>query len=864
MIDIPQAIRNSTLWRLLDPHAGLRAALVELRRVAAALGAEVARLIPSYTDHSVTHMDALWSIADQVFTLHELGLFSPGEAFILGSSFYVHDLGMALAATEEGMRDLMTSDVFTTSLARAIQVHGIEQEKAKTIALQIAARDAHAKKARELVGAPLPGIGRYLIESTDLREKWAAYIGDVSASHHWSLPAVENRLGIRGKVPDPIGGEIDLGFLACALRIIDYAHINSDRASYLTRVLRSAVDTGSLIHWKAQEHITGPRRQEDRLVFGCTRPLENVEAWWLFFEMATGLDSEINAVAEYLAGRATSVGRFSLEGVKGVRSPQTFASFIVPEEFEPVDVRFRPDSIERLVGILGGRTLYGDDAFAAVRELLQNARDAILLQRAVDSISGHASQDGRIDVALESDGRGEALVVNDNGVGMTADVITNYLLGIASDYWNSSHFFANYPGVAEAGFQPAGRFGIGFLSVFMLGEEVEVQTQRQGGAHLTLTLSGVGKRGALVTNPPRADSGTTVRVRLTKQNPSNYRDLDAIVRARAPMLHFPVHVALPTRRSVIVPKWWRTVSQEELYDFVLEWPRTAHIPADVDENKPKDHFRHMLYLRRMRQERFHELSRFSKWPERQPEISSDSYRILAIPGRNFVLLCSRGIAVTTIPVSGIVGIVQTDDLVLNAARSAALEWDSKRFREDLIAQLHPKIIQALDELEMEGTVPSRFEFVCHVAQEYGEDLLLRTGLPWITVMEPPGNAILVSAAEFTRRVASALEVLVSFGVGPWSVEKVCREHFSGASPTALLIPVTSVGQPSFGSYTDERIVLAPLPEHFRRDREEYERAALLLATLKAIAAGWDCDVAQFIEANWSREKTSSLCLHLKR
>src|SRR6185503_5605141 len=126
---------------------------------------------------------------------------------------------------------------------------------------------------------------------------------------------------------------------------------------------------------------------------------------------------------------------------------QSFSNFVLTHGFEPVDIRFRPDSIERLVNILGGRTLYGEDIYAPVRELLQNARDAIYLQRAADAVAGLSTDLGSITIRFDdSDDEKSYLIVSDNGVGMSAHVVTNYLLGIASDYWHSPDFYSNYPG----------------------------------------------------------------------------------------------------------------------------------------------------------------------------------------------------------------------------------------------------------------------------------------------------------------------------------------------------------------------------------------------------------------------------------
>lgn len=352
--NVPSHVTDTAMWHRMDSHPELQKALIDLREIAAALSAEVARINPGMTDHSVKHFDALWNVSDQVLTNDETAKCSAGEAFILGSSFYVHDLGMAFAATKEGAEDLRATQGYKSALERLSLVQNLPDNEAKTYALQIAGRQLHAFKARELVTQLLPGLNQYLIETTTLRDKWASFIADVSESHHWSISEVDTKLGKRGKVPAPIEGDIDLGFVACALRIIDYAHINFERAGLLARLLRSEIGAESGLHWAAQEHITGPRRQGELLVYGCTKPIENVEAWWLFYEMADGLDREIHVVEEYLSNRADSVGRFSLQGVKGIRSPQSFSNFILTQGFEPVDIRFRPNSIERLVQIFRG------------------------------------------------------------------------------------------------------------------------------------------------------------------------------------------------------------------------------------------------------------------------------------------------------------------------------------------------------------------------------------------------------------------------------------------------------------------------------------------------------------------------------
>lgn len=867
MIQLSTEVADSGLWKRMASSEGLRECLKEIRKLAAELGAQVARLLPGYTDHSVQHMDALWRICDVVFKPDEISAFTTGEAFLLGSCFYVHDLGMAIAATSEGLKELKSTTAFTSSFERASTIKGLPPNKAEEIALHVAARQLHAEKSESLATSELPGLGRYLFESSELREKWAAMVGLVSASHHWSISEVHNRLGVQERIPSPIGDEIDLGFVACALRVVDYAHISSDRARYLDRVLRTELAKESLIHWKAQEHITGPARMADQLVFGSQKPIKDVDAWWLFYQMAYGLDAEIRSVGEYLAGRAVSKGRFTLDGVKKIISPQSFSELVRPDGFQPIDVRFRPDSMERLVEILGGRMLYGRDRFAPIRELLQNARDAISLDRAAARIAGDPLQAGEIQVRLRPDPAGAFLEVSDDGVGMTQRVISDYLLGVASDYWRSSDFFADFPGVASAGFRAAGQFGIGFLSVFMVGDNVEVETQRRGHERLLLHLHGVGQRGSLVSSTPRRRSGTAVRVSVTADKVADYENLAAIVRCKAPMLDVPVVVSEKGEVSTIPPRWWADVAQEELYDFVNTWDVVATTPIR-DQRRMMEESGEYIDSRYFRRpgwftKSYEAIPDFERWPGRQPELVTDSFRILAMPNAHQVLLCSRGIAVSVASVRGIAGTAEVGDLELTAARSEPLKWNAQVFREGLMQGLREQIIVGLKNLEAEGRIPSRFGFLSKVEEAYGPGLLLETRLPWVAIIESPGHTRLISPKQLADLVGSRSEVLVGYGLGPWGVESKCREIFPKAGRDTLLVPISDNGEPDHGSYDDkDEFTWGSLKEHF--DDKSCDGACRLLSTLEIIASSWEINPAALQNASWCREKSRWVCGHLVR
>src|SRR5260370_10583898 len=157
------------------------------------------------------------------------------------------------------------------------------------------------------------------------------------------MDEVERSLGASRITPGPGGENLDLGFLASVLRVIDFAHIDRGRAPRLERLLRSQIPKESQRHWDAQENITGPIRDGDYLVYGCTQPISNMDAWWLFYDLSSALDSEIRGVYEYLRNRTVSMNRFSLKGVKAVESPSAFSECVrLVEGVVPIDIRVQP------------------------------------------------------------------------------------------------------------------------------------------------------------------------------------------------------------------------------------------------------------------------------------------------------------------------------------------------------------------------------------------------------------------------------------------------------------------------------------------------------------------------------------------
>ncbi|OPJ62450.1 molecular chaperone HtpG [Clostridium oryzae] len=160
--------------------------------------------------------------------------------------------------------------------------------------------------------------------------------------------------------------------------------------------------------------------------------------------------------------------------------------------------------------------LYSDkDIF--IREVISNGCDAINKLKRLSSI-GEASVDEneqfKITVAFSKTNK--ELRFSDNGIGMTAEEIKKYITQVA--FSGAEEFINKYKDKIDEGNQIIGHFGLGFYSVFMVSDKVEIDTLSyqngseaanwvcSGGTDYTISSSGRTERGTTITLHISSDS----------------------------------------------------------------------------------------------------------------------------------------------------------------------------------------------------------------------------------------------------------------------------------------------------------------------------------------------------------------------
>ena len=152
--------------------------------------------------------------------------------------------------------------------------------------------------------------------------------------------------------------------------------------------------------------------------------------------------------------------------------------------------------------------LYSDhDIF--YRELISNGCDAITKLKKLDMMGEYELPENykaRIDVVVDPEAK--TLSFTDNGIGMTADEVEEYINQIA--FSGATDFISKYKDKTDND-QIIGHFGLGFYSAFMVADEVHIDTlsykegakavhwECDGGTEFTMTEGDKAEVGTKIT-----------------------------------------------------------------------------------------------------------------------------------------------------------------------------------------------------------------------------------------------------------------------------------------------------------------------------------------------------------------------------
>ena len=457
------------------------------------------KYFPEYTLHDETHLlgvvNLMGTIINESGSLADLSYI---EITILLLSAYLHDIGMAPPSeTIEGILESPDFSVYQEN--RLLDHEGYKEivELLKNNSLDACEKDKLNNKRIEIQKSILTeylrekhgDFGRnYIIDTWSEDERWNIEnynIAEITASvcfgHTIDSKQIEFELSKDYPLDKMIGqNKTNIRYCTIILRLADILDFDRKRTPKILYENIAPKNEISIQEWNKHIAITGWSISKERIIFEaeCTHPVYE-KALQGFMDL---IDRELqdckNIVYNFPA-------RDNISEKYQLRLPNSVdRSRIHPKGnlYSYMDLSFSL-SHEEIMKLLMGADFWGGTSLC-VRELIQNAYDAIRHRRAVENGQGNDWNDGKITLIqrLNKDGFLEFECI-DNGMGMDRHILQDYFFNVGRSYYRSSEFEQIRNGLKHQNvdFDPVSHFGIGIVSSFMVGKKLRIITQRYRG-----------------------------------------------------------------------------------------------------------------------------------------------------------------------------------------------------------------------------------------------------------------------------------------------------------------------------------------------------------------------------------------------
>jgi hypothetical protein len=622
---------NTPLWQAFRHKAGdkLRQIVMvgELAERTANRLDLVRDTFPTYTLHNRTHArNVICRMGDLLGPAIER--LSSLEAAVLILSAYCHDVGMVFEPDE---REALSSDDFFEPFLEAYPDARLKYEHAG-VTDELAewfCRWRHPDRVFDFL-RKIP-VEEVSWDITALTKP----LGDVCRSHGYDVTTLLDDAAF----PTSYLGVADLRFCAIILRLADILDFDNTRAPdevyrYLDLPKRTTPRKAqSDVEWCKHLASRGFLFPDDRSVHYDIRIVAQPDSPEVEYDVRQFLD----AIEEEMR-KCDRVLR---------HCDARWADFKLPWRIDRSNInsngyRYREHrfslSKERILELLMGENLY-DDSHVCIRELLQNAIDT-MRHRVQHEISCGVSdfRPQPIRVSTWIDGRGYRWMrFDDDGMGMSEEIIDKYFLKVGQSYYQSAEFRAEAIEF-HTDFKPISRFGIGILSCFILGDRVEVSTRhvrngRDDPPAIRLSLRGLHSFHVVQCEEDRhynpADMpapggtveagyrkarhyGTSIAVRINPRNEQPGFDmkqsLDKYVQLSPVPIEYEGELVGGDRSLLVETPWIDQVVEERLRDDELEdlqrvlgiefaqAPRFRLLPLDLSKHSPTPHLRGQAVL----------------------------------------------------------------------------------------------------------------------------------------------------------------------------------------------------------------------------------------------------------------------------
>lgn len=417
------------------------------------LNTRIPVVFPDYTLHDTGHsfriINYMFDIVSNPQELNDL------EISILINSALLHDIGMAIS--DEDLNNIKSDqfDFCDTKYSRMLELMNGNEK----LATQEYVRRIHSSLSRKYINTEL--TGKFVIpRSTSL--DYEKELGLICESHTKNKDWILENLSIHEIRATYSFNPI---FIACTLRLADILDIDSNRTPYnLYKLLN--LKSKSNEEWKQHFIITNFDKirtlesgQKSIEIHGRSSNAMIHRKLLGYFEW---IQNELDLCSELTQkmSREHSIIFNEKINVNIQSEGYTFSDFKMSLDFDTI------------CHLLMGEKIYGSKNLG-LRELVQNSLDSVAIRQESESkIQEFGSDAYKPKIKIIIDNENNKVIIKDNGMGMSLEIIKKHFLKIGRSYYNSFDFR-----LQGFNYKPIGNFGIGFLACFMLSKNVVVNTR---------------------------------------------------------------------------------------------------------------------------------------------------------------------------------------------------------------------------------------------------------------------------------------------------------------------------------------------------------------------------------------------------
>ena len=435
--------------------------LVEFKKIVAIEVSRINELFPEYTPHDENyHLKRLFLIADELLGDKLIEQMNVTELFMLSISLYAHDWGMSISVEEKAViLHNRFDDRFSLLDDEQIRLMDFCQTKETTnTSLSIEnwreyVRLTHAFRSGKRI--------KHHFETINL--SIADYACRICEGHWLDFNIIEDYTSY--PTDASINRDIvNVKALTLYVRLADLLDLGEDRTPFVLWKFVAPRNSISKMEWQKHrclQPVTFPQYQNGRYiqVDGSTND-HNV--YMSIKDMERYINEQFRFSSDILNRMNHAYHKLDISHI-------TWR--IAPIGFEPIAIQFEFER-NRMFDILSD-DIYNGNPYVFIRELLQNAIDAIQMRLELLSKLNDVTFSPNINISIDEDSEKYIVQISDNGIGMDKYIIKNYLAVAGKSYYKSSDF-------RKEGLKmdPISRFGIGILSCFMVANYIEIETRK--------------------------------------------------------------------------------------------------------------------------------------------------------------------------------------------------------------------------------------------------------------------------------------------------------------------------------------------------------------------------------------------------